>query len=232
MNALKYTLGILLIAVVAVGGWFVYQSQSGGDLANLPDDVTKLSEQQVNEVISRVSRFIVVPEDEQPTVAVLRDTAALAERQPFYRGAKDGDILIIYSSRAIIYDPKVNKLVHVGPITRTDTTPTPSASASPSTSATPVPEPEKVTVDVRNGTTTAGLAGATATELKKNAWVTIGKVSDASGSFTATSIVDLSKGTKPGAVAALQKLLGGTVVTELPKGEASSTADIVVIVGK
>lgn len=231
MNAtLKYTFGILLIAVVAVGGWFVYQSQSGGDLANLPDDVTKLSEQQVNEVISRVSRFIVVPEGEQPTVAVLRDTAALAERQPFYRGAKDGDILIIYSSRAIIYDPKANKLVHVGPITRTDTSPTPSA--APSASPTPVPEPEKVTVDVRNGTTKAGLAGATATELKKNAWVTIGKVSDASGSFTTTTIVDLSKGTKPGAVAALQKLLGGTVVTELPKGESSSTADIVVIVGK
>lgn len=230
MNAtLKIVLGVLIVAAIGVGGWFAYRSQSGGDLANLPDDVVRLSDEQVSEVVARVSKFIVVPEDEEPTVAVLRDTATLAERQPFYRGAKDGDILVIYSSRAIIYDPKANKLVHVGPITRAESTPTPSAQPS----ATPAPEPEAVTVDVRNGTSTAGLAGATASDLKKNAWVTIGKVSDAAGSYTATVIVDLSKGTKPGAVAELQELLAGSsVVTSLPASEASSTADIVVILGK
>lgn len=237
----KLILAVLLLGAVGAGGWFAWKAQSGGDLANLSANAgAKLSDEQVAQLIERVSRFMVVPSDEKPSVVIIRDAATLAEQQSFYRGAKDGDILIIYSSRAIIYDAKANKLVNVGPIVRNDNPPPVDATASGSASSplpsvaasiTPVP-PEKVTVDVRNGTTTAGLAGATASELKKNTWVTVGKVGDSTGSFTATVIVDLSGGKKPGALAELERLLGVTAVTAIPTGEASSTADVLVIVGK
>ena len=234
----KFITAFVVLAAVAGGGYWAYTKQSGDDLANLSAAAgAKLSDDQVLRLIERVGRFMVLPEGEQPTVVVIRDAAALAEKQSFYRGAKDGDVLIVYASRAIIYDAKDNKLVNVGPIVRNEEPPAPTASgsaqASPgaSPSATPA-EPEKSIVDVRNGTGTAGLAGSTASDLKKNSWVTIGKVGDAKGAFTKTVIVDLSKGTKPGAVAALKGLLSAEVVTELPKGEAASTADILVIVGK
>jgi hypothetical protein len=232
----KLVLGIALVIVVGVGGWWAFSSQSGNGLANISAG-TKLSDAQVQEVIGLIGKFMVVPTDEKPSVVVLKDVASLEAQQSFYHGAKDGDILILYSTRAIIYDAAANKLVAMGPVQRNEATPAPTASGSaafspsPSVSATPI-APEKVTVDVRNGTTTAGLAGTMASTLKKNTWVTIGAVGDAKGSFTKTVLVDLSKGKKPGAVAELERILKVTAVTELPKGESTSTADLLIIVGK
>ncbi len=231
----KLVLGIALVIVVGVGGWWAFSSQSGSGLANLSAG-TKLSDAQVQEVIGLIGKFMVVPSDEKPSVVVLKDVASLEAQQSFYHGAKDGDILILYSTRAIIYDAAANKLVAMGPVQRNDVpASTASGSAefspSPSASASPV-APEKVTVDVRNGTTTAGLAGSTASTLKKNSWVTISAVGDAKGSFTSTVLVDLSKGKKPGAIAELERILKVTAVTGIPKGESTSTADVLIIVGK
>lgn len=227
----KLLYGSVLIVAVAVGGWFVWGSQSSNDLATIGEgSATKPTDDQVARLVARIGQFMVVPSDETPSVTILRNVEEQAQQQVFYKDAKNGDVLVVYSARAIIYDPKNDKLVNVGPIERTEPASS-SAQASPSPTGTPIP-PEKVTIDVRNGTSTAGLAGTTASSLKKNTWVTIGVVGDAKGAYTETTIVDLSKGKKPGAVAALEKTFGVAAVTELPKGEASSTADILVIVGK
>ncbi len=237
----KLLLGIVLVAVVAGGGWWAFSSQSGDDLSKLSASVgEKLTDAQVQAVVARISKFMVVPENEKPSVIVLKDVASLAQQQPFYRGAADGQILIVYSTRAIIYDAKTNKLVSVSPITQNTATPVPSVVASGSAQLTPTPSastapiaPEKITLEVRNGTSTAGLAGKTASELDaKYSWITSPKAADAKNSYKTTVIVDLSKGTKPGAVAALETYFGVTSVTELPKGEVATTADILVIVGK
>lgn len=225
-----------MVCVVVLGGWWAFHTGSDDALANISAGA-KLTDVQVQTVIDRVSNFTAVPSDEKPSVVVLRDVGSLEAQQPFYHGAKDGDILIIYSSRAIIYDPVANKLVSVSPIQQATASPSPIASGSaqfspsPSVSATPV-APEKVSIEVRNGTSVAGLAGKTASDLKKNTWVTSTKTGDAHGTYATTAIVDLSGGTKPGAVAALEKLFGVTAVTAIPKGESTSTANVLVIVGK
>lgn len=232
----KLIIAAVVIVVVGVGAAFVWSRQGADGLAQLASQPgAKVSADQVKQLVARIGQFMVVPTDEEPSVVVLQNTADLAAQQTFYKDAKDGDILLLFSNRAIIYDALTNKLVNVGPIVRNDATPLPdgtaSASASVTPSATPA-APEAVKVDVRNGTSKAGLAGATASTLKKNSWITIGTVTDAKSSYTKTVIVDLSGGKKPNAVAALADLLKGTVQTSLPKGEASSTADILVIVGQ
>ncbi len=231
----KFLLGAVIVVAVAAGGYVVWTSNSGDDLANLSANASaKLTDSQVGQVVARIGKFMVLPENETPTVVVVRD-AETTQQQAFYKGVKNGDILVVYSKTAILYDPVNNKLLNVSPLSRTEATPQPtadpSASTTPAPSATPV-APEKVTVDVRNGTSTPGLAGSTANELKKFSWVTIGTLGDAVGSYKATVVVDLSKGTKPGAVAEIAKKLGVTPITELPKGEKSTSADILVIVGK
>lgn len=229
----KLILGLVLVVLVGAGGYYAWQYNAGrGSLENLSADA-KLSDSQVSELVARVSKFLVVPSDEQPSVVVISGVEQLAAQQSFYKGAKDGDILILYSSRAIIYDVQANKLVNVGPIVRNDT-PAPSGSPDPSASPSATPTPEKITVDVRNGTATAGLATTTANTLKKNTLFTIGKIGDAAGSFKETVVVDLTKNSpgKSAAVAQLAKELNATVVTALPTGEAASTADAVVIIGK
>jgi hypothetical protein len=233
-------LGLVLVALVGAGGWWVFSSQSGDELTKLSENAgAKLTDAQVDAVVSRISKFMVVPEGERPSVVVLKDTASLAQQQAFYKDAKDGDILIVYSTRAIIYDAKANKLVSVSPIAQNTATPVPtpgtvaSGSAQVTPTATP-PAPEKVTLEVRNGTTTTGLAGKTASDLKtKFSWITATKAADAAkSSYTATVLVDMSGGKNPGAIAALEQYFSVKAVTALPTGEATSTSNILVIVGK
>ncbi len=224
----------LIVIGIAAGGWWVWRNSSG-DLANISADTERLSDAQAQQVIARIGQFMVIPTDEKPSIAVVHDVTTLAQRQSFYADAKDGDVLVVYSTRAIIYDPKSDKLVNVGPIARTETTVSASLSADQagaSVSPTPSVAPEKATVDVRNGTSQAGLAGTTVSSLKKNSWVTNATATDASGTYTATVLVDRTAGKKPGALAALETLFSAKAVQELPKGEATSTADFVVILGK
>lgn len=223
---------VAVVVVIGLGGWLVWNSRSASGLASISSSTEKLSDAQVSALVARIGQFMVVPSDEKPSVAVIKDAATLAQQQSFYQGAKDGDVLLIYSSRAVIYDPKADKLVNVGPISRTETTASASASITPAVSPTPEVKPEKSTIDVRNGTTTAGLAGKTASDLKKNSWVTSAVAGDAKGTYTATVIVDRTAGKKPGALATLEKLFGVKAVQALPTGEQASTADFVVIVGK
>lgn len=222
----KFIFAVAVVLVVVIGGFVAWNTQSDSGLGKLDPD-QKLTDSQVDYLVGRISQFMVVPVDEQPSVTVITDAQRLADERAFYEDAKDGDLLVVFSNRAIIYDPIADKLVTVSSIDRLEE---PVVSASPLPSGTPV-APENVTIDVFNGTTTAGLAGKTASDLKKDAWVTIGKTGDAKGSYTATVLVDLTGGKKPGAIAALAAKFGVTAVSALPGGE-SSTAEIVVIVGK
>jgi len=234
----KLFLGLVLVVVVGVGGWWAFNSQSGDDLVKLSENPgAKLTDAQVDAVVARISKFMVVPTDERPSVVVLKDTASLAQQQPFYKDSVDGNILVVYSTRAIIYDALTNKLVGVSPIQQNTATPVPSPVASGSAQLTPTPStspvtPEKSTIEVRNGTSTVGAAGKVASDLKKLAWVTAVKAADAKSTYTKTVIVDLTGGKKPGALAALEAKFEVTGVTVIPKGEVATTSDFLVILGK
>ena len=232
MKALqKFILILIVVGAIAGGGWYFFNKGQQGFTIR-PGE--KLSDEQVAELIERVGRFLVLPRDEQPSVAAISDAVSLSQRQVFYENAKDGDILIVYSNKAIIYDAEADKLVNVGPIVRTDVAPTTASGSEPVGSPEPTPEPVAVTVEVRNGTSTAGLAGAMAAELKENELYTRVTPADATGSYTETIIVDLTGGDE-GKAATLQLLaddLNAEVVTELPDGERASTHDILIIIGQ
>ena len=73
---------------------------------------------EIEEVVSQVSRHLLLPQGEVPTLATIIDAATLAQEQAFYQNASDGDKLLIYlqNQRAIIYNPKQDIIVNVGPI--------------------------------------------------------------------------------------------------------------------
>ena len=77
---------------------------------------------------------MVLPQNEEPTTATVSDTAKLKD-QPFFKNAKNGDVVLIYTKAqiAILYDRKIDKIIAVAPINLgTSQTPLPQESASPS----------------------------------------------------------------------------------------------------
>lgn len=77
-------------------------------------------EQQQNQdvlVLESLKKIMLLPDDIEPTMAVINDVEALKAQQPnFFANAKNGDRIIVYPTLAIIYDYEANKIIHVGPV--------------------------------------------------------------------------------------------------------------------
>ena len=76
----------------------------------------QVAQWEVDALLAKVGGLILLPEDEKPAVATIQDIEALVQAEAFYQGAKNGDKVIVYRHKAIIYDPVNNKLVNVGPV--------------------------------------------------------------------------------------------------------------------
>jgi len=104
-----------------------------------PEGQQEVVKQETAALVAKVKRLIVLPEDEEPTVASILDAEGLAKDQPFYKDSHNGDKVIIYvkAQKAIIYDPNRDLLVNVGPVfIENRGAGTPAASPSNATSAT------------------------------------------------------------------------------------------------
>jgi hypothetical protein len=110
---------VVLALVVILGFWFFSQKQSTTPTVEVgTGEDAQLTEEQIADLITAVKRHIVLPEDEEPLVATIINVDELIAEQPFYQGASNGDILMIYGSvaKALIYNPRADRLVNVGPV--------------------------------------------------------------------------------------------------------------------
>jgi predicted negative regulator of RcsB-dependent stress response len=122
---------VWFIIGVAVGAgalfaWNYFMKDNSAKIAS------QVEQAQVKEIIAKVGKLIILPTGEEPVVATINDAAALIKDQVFYKGAKNGDVVLVYqkASKAIVYSPERNVIVNVGPIflqdqqaqTPTDTT--------------------------------------------------------------------------------------------------------------
>lgn len=76
------------------------------------------AQEELVEVLKRTSKLIILPEGETPIMATVIDALALRAEQPFYANVVEGDKVLVYleNQQAIIYSPKRNIVVNVGPI--------------------------------------------------------------------------------------------------------------------
>lgn len=70
-----------------------------------------------NAILERINRLTNIPPNESPQIVKILD-AQRARDQPFFAGAKNGDIILIYSQaqKAILYDPVADKIIQEGPL--------------------------------------------------------------------------------------------------------------------
>jgi hypothetical protein len=101
---------LFLLLVVALGSSLYFYKKANSD----PQvEATK----ELAEVVNMVSKHMVLPKDETPTMATVSDPEKLRD-QPFFINAKKGDKVLIFSGsqKAILYDPIADRIVEVAPI--------------------------------------------------------------------------------------------------------------------
>lgn len=110
----KILILILLVVVITLGTATYLMSKQ---LNNLKANPQELGQEELKDVLEKVGKIMVLPADEQPTLATVTDLEPLKD-QPFFANAKIGDKVLLYTNarKAILYDPVANKIVEVAPI--------------------------------------------------------------------------------------------------------------------
>lgn len=222
---------LITLLIILVATLFSYRKVSKR-LAHLSTVAgqQEVVKKEVQDLVSKVSKLILLPGNETPTVATIADAENLSKTQPFYKGSHNGDKVLIYfqTQKAYIYDPVKNLLVNVGPVyienraTRTSTT----------ANAEIAPEVKSLDIEIRNGTEINGKAAQMNSKLKTNSnFNIINMGSAATTSYKDTVLVDLSNGKKANLVASLEKELGISATTTMPLAEKATTADVLLIIG-
>ncbi len=121
-NLRKYLPWIILVVVVLIATVLVFTqfskakklSQQVVELKQSPEQVVQ---EQSKKLIEKVGKLIILPVDEEPTIATVTDLKPLQD-QPFFKNAKLGDKVIIYSlaKKAVLYREEANIVVEVAPL--------------------------------------------------------------------------------------------------------------------
>ena len=120
----KFVITILLVLFLAsaAGLGFTYYKYNTAKKALAKISSTEgqkaMAKKEIDDLLAKVKRHMVLPQGEDPVVATVTDKDALAKEQPFYKDANNGDRVIAYmvARKAIIYDPIHDVVVNAGPI--------------------------------------------------------------------------------------------------------------------
>lgn len=224
----KYGIIMLVLLTIAVIGVFGYRfytlQQKTGSNVSLSS--------QPKELVSQVGKLIELPLNEEPTIATVSDVQKL-KGQAFFVHAQNGDKVLIYKNakKAILFRPATGKIVDVGPVNIDNSQVASASSSAEQANASPKPaENEKVTVAIYNGTKRSGLTTKARDQLKdKYPAADVTDRTNAKNDYKETVVVDVT-GKQKNAAAAIAKVVGGKVAP-LPKGEASTSAAILIILG-
>lgn len=106
---------IALVALIAIILFIRSQKQLNDVRKSL--ETVQAPENQMRELVEKVGKFMILPTNEEPTIATVSDLAKL-QGQPFFAKAQLGDKVLIYKQdkKAILYRPSTNQLIEVAPL--------------------------------------------------------------------------------------------------------------------
>ena len=205
---------IAVVAVIVVGLVIMFIAGASKDDEITKDVQAEVSQEELQSIIAKVGELIILPEGQEPMVATVQDAEKLALEKPFFIGSQNGDRVLLYQDKAIIYRPEEHKLINVGPVyVQTNTE---------------EQEINKVSIDVRNGTSVSGAAQNIADQLvATGVFTTTGVSGAAHTNYVQTIIVN----PKDIPLNNLAEELNAVIVQELPENEKATKADLVIIFG-
>lgn len=217
---------VCLLAGLLIGAFF------GEDLMGSGMPVRVSGIREINRLLQKVSRHFAINVSEDPTVATVRDADLLRrENQSFYRDVENGDRLILWSDRAVLYSTR-RDIVLSATVLPTEVVDNRSVASGTTGAAFSAggQSAKELNYEIRNGT---GRVGATKTLIERlySSGYASASVSNAAKTYPQTVIVKLTDRANAAKDSGqLLPLIGGAF-GELPSGEKSSKADILVILG-
>ena len=107
---------IFIIVIILFSLWFfTNKNKSEVEIVENVDTVTEEDSNSVDLLIEEVNKIILLPE-EKPAVATIKDIVVLKEQQEFFNNAENGDRLLIYKDRALIYREAEKKIINIGSV--------------------------------------------------------------------------------------------------------------------
>lgn len=211
---------VLLVIATCYGFYHAFRSKSRTEKSTV---VQNAEQEEAKNLVTEVSRIMILPSDEVPTVATVTEIEHLKD-QPFFQKAQNGNKVLIFLTAkvAILYDPVAKKIVNIGPLNIADTQ-----------AHSPTPAPPQAKIILRNGTSIAKLATATESELQKVfPGSDIEKKEQASNNnYEKTLVIALSPAAATSATTLAQFF--HVTLAELPPEEIKPEGmDILVILGK
>lgn len=114
----KIILAIFVLLLIATSSGTAYYFYSKYQVAQDKLDNPEIAAQtEVKILTDQLSKIMVLPVDEEPTVATVLEKDKIQD-QPFFVNAENGDKVIIYTKamKAILFRPSENKIIEVAPI--------------------------------------------------------------------------------------------------------------------
>ena len=110
-NKITFLLAIILFLGLASAGTYFYKKAYG--VKNNKSMALKESE----DLVARVSKLILLPKNEMPTIATVSEPEKLKDK-PFFAKAKVGDKVLLYANAKMVYlyDPLANRVLEVASI--------------------------------------------------------------------------------------------------------------------
>lgn len=111
---------VLVVLIAGVAGTMYYKNRADKVEAN-PEVVRQEKNQaETDRVLTALKSAILITETEAPTVARVEDPEKLkASNATFYKDIQQGDYLIIFPKRAIVYRESVDQIINIAPIIST-----------------------------------------------------------------------------------------------------------------
>jgi hypothetical protein len=82
----------------------------------VPQGTAQSAPDDIKSVVDAVSKLIVLPASETPKVVTITNVEQLKKDQPFFSDATNGDKLLVYSKKVILYNPRTNRVVDIAQI--------------------------------------------------------------------------------------------------------------------
>lgn len=129
----------LILSLGVLGVVYSQYQKTQSELAKVKKDPQTARAEETKKIVEQVSRVMVLPSNETPTIATITDISKI-KNQPFFAKAENGDKLLIYTDarRAILFRPSTNKVIDIAPVNigSSGQSATPSAKVTPSVSPT------------------------------------------------------------------------------------------------